>query len=551
MRTGVIRAVLKRTQRNNRFGVEDQAQRNGVKYLPVFYANLDPAMIPSGDQLEIHSTFTEGAVHRALISLRSIYFMTHIPSSAFRELWPSVWKWVQFFDMYYDSIKVVGIDVDEVTGGDFILFTVDHPHSGGAGGTLSDLAALVIGYIDGVSSCLTAQQPDTRLRVGIFEFTEEIDRSLSHEDLHRHALGPFTEALISAGIIKSLTTMSCTITKPKTRFPGFPPLLERSLIFLSRTLHTSADHLYVLDVVECGILRDIITCATAGNFNQGLALLLEHALPPSLISCYVLSSLRRERFRVRARFSTLAEERIAILFNSNAQRRQLFKAYDNVKSANNWIGGRVPVTMQNLVKLVVPVASAIFLPDLPPREPLPFGIHQPFGVRQRSFMRALLTQDYHTGKCTTIYPQQAIFMAHSLMEFLLEGIQSLCSLDIRFSNNKIYTMLVRAGGRVKIDVQPLLPSSWTKYFGSKSEWHDEAGRAPRANGRMDLHVMAIRAAGTQTQYLMVPLRTETPRLQSEVWRIAMTLDLLTPFPQLVEAIRGEMERGEETELLSY
>ncbi|KAJ7682001.1 hypothetical protein DFH06DRAFT_1314243 [Mycena polygramma] len=551
-----------------------QSQRDAILYLPIFYANIDPAAIPSGAELEIPSTFTEGAVHRALLSLRSMYFMTSLPSSAFRDLWPSAWKWIQFFDTYSEHIRVADGHVDQITGGDFILFTVDHKqcydllsetpgfrrmlarawrtllrtddfftvsigfdtltlmlftrvpctlpaHTAevidGAGGTLSDLACLVVGYLDiAADGTLGGMRRDSHLLGGIFDFVEAIDRSVSAGERDAHILGPFSRALLVAGIIKSLTSLACVLIPPQSVSAEFPPLLERSLNFLNRTLPKTADHESVSDALECGLLHVIISCGAAGEFHDTLTSLLQDTLPPYLIHVPILSILHGELPGLYVKAKVLPKSAIYQpweQFIALAEER-LLKACDNLEC------GKIGPT--SLFKRCANCRAFYYCSQECQKADWSNGEHfkfcaphgscrlsqaQPFGVRQRSFMRALLNHDYHAAKYSQIYPQQARFMARSSAAFL--------------------TLFDYTRGRVHIEVQPVLRCAWLKYFGTDSGWYEDVLRVARADGRVELHVMAL-PEGTATRYCIVPLRTETDRIDRVLRSVGSVIDSSTP-----------------------
>ncbi|KAJ7177613.1 hypothetical protein C8R46DRAFT_1074732 [Mycena filopes] len=75
--------------------------------LPVFYANLDPQLVPSLDILDdIITTYTclpsmENA-QKALSSLSIILRPDNFPLEAAPELWARIWKWIEFLHLYYD-----------------------------------------------------------------------------------------------------------------------------------------------------------------------------------------------------------------------------------------------------------------------------------------------------------------------------------------------------------------------------------------------------------------------------------------------------------------
>ncbi|KAJ6542433.1 hypothetical protein B0H10DRAFT_1970500 [Mycena sp. CBHHK59/15] len=64
--------------------VSDENRDALLVFLPVFYANLDSAEIPSGEQLDNPSTITAGAVPRGVLSLKAVYSITIHPRLLFK-----------------------------------------------------------------------------------------------------------------------------------------------------------------------------------------------------------------------------------------------------------------------------------------------------------------------------------------------------------------------------------------------------------------------------------------------------------------------------------
>ncbi|KAJ7032660.1 hypothetical protein C8F04DRAFT_1184852 [Mycena alexandri] len=229
-------------------------------FLPVFYANLDRAKIPISDGLDDPSIFTAGPVHLAMISLQQICTMTlfiPLPSDIFSDLWPKLWKWVQFFDAYrfiddetgpgITFVKFVSMFLpDEITRGILtstsgvrrmvarswiLLLQTSNPVVGygfdaltmilhspvvvasrtdaeefieGAGGGVEDLASLIVGYVDRVA------QDNFELGGEIFNFIDNVQTSLGvtgPEDSNGMVIGPLHSALRAADIVTSLTRM--------------------------------------------------------------------------------------------------------------------------------------------------------------------------------------------------------------------------------------------------------------------------------------------------------------------------------------------------------
>ncbi|KAJ7113110.1 hypothetical protein C8R44DRAFT_984922 [Mycena epipterygia] len=69
--------------------------------LPAFYANLDPADIPTSEKMDALDPAAGDTLYRALISVQALYRgFTSIPSELLSHLWPRVWPWLQFLDTY-------------------------------------------------------------------------------------------------------------------------------------------------------------------------------------------------------------------------------------------------------------------------------------------------------------------------------------------------------------------------------------------------------------------------------------------------------------------
>ncbi|KAF8207807.1 hypothetical protein K438DRAFT_1814314 [Mycena galopus ATCC 62051] len=80
-------------------------------YLPVIYANLDPAAIPNPDRVEgppgpYLDENAVSAIIRAFISLLAISDNPLPRNDAMPQLWPRCWAWIQFLDLHYYSIPL-------------------------------------------------------------------------------------------------------------------------------------------------------------------------------------------------------------------------------------------------------------------------------------------------------------------------------------------------------------------------------------------------------------------------------------------------------------
>ncbi|KAJ7733076.1 hypothetical protein DFH07DRAFT_968167 [Mycena maculata] len=82
-----------------------------IGLLPVFYANLDPSSIPSLDVLDnIADTSTHfpcienASTTLHALSANSVVRNPLFPLASAPDLWPRIWKWMEFLELYYDSV---------------------------------------------------------------------------------------------------------------------------------------------------------------------------------------------------------------------------------------------------------------------------------------------------------------------------------------------------------------------------------------------------------------------------------------------------------------
>ncbi|KAJ6523091.1 hypothetical protein DFH09DRAFT_1330159 [Mycena vulgaris] len=532
------------------------------------------------------STFDDAAVNRALISLEHIFTtvvrVTFHPD-VFRELWSRAWKWVQWVDSYQDH--VVDYD-DRATGAGFLDFTrasgitetsdlrgcdsrlsdaysrrawivVHKNHNSlraalglgalsqllfsrmrpknlehvdeiieGSGGSLSHLASLVVKFIDEFdpdSESLMLKQ-DARLRGHIFEFIDDIDRFLGPRERDATIAGPFSVALLSAGIISSILTMATGLIKPNPENPPFSPLVEKSLAFLNRMLLTMPEHHWCSDAIDAGLLQVIISCSAAEKFQKTMRSLLDDVLPASLIHYYGLQVVEDElveamklakglNFRSVSllkewkSFVDLVRERLGRARSFDDTWKQRLKSCDNAqcgKIGHSSLFGRCSGCQA--FYYCSPKCQAWDWTEgnhqrfCNPQRSLRLSANDELGVRERTFRRALLSHDYNVAKYDHIYPAQALLLA--------------CDPRAAF-----LTLFDYRRGRATIEVQLLSDSEVVQSFSPDSDWPNEVARAVRSAGRTELHVMAI-ASGAQTRYFVVPFRKETSGTHEMVVRVA-------------------------------
>ncbi|KAJ7743616.1 hypothetical protein B0H16DRAFT_1889895 [Mycena metata] len=452
-------------------------------FLPVFY-------------LESHSVFSSGPILRASSTIKGLAGMgMGVPPAAFQELWPGLIKWMHFLDLHRDQLveyPMLCAGFLLLTGGfgasreaialmsstrgyrriisrtwGVLLHTTDtkaftlgfealsmtlfgqmqvqslddaNEILDGAGGTMPDLAVLVVGYLNGTrpDSKITELSADSRLSGGIITFVASIDKHLTPAGWDRtKTFGSLSTALLPAGIIDSLARMLVAFTQPNITTPS-PPILILGLQLLVEIILKAAGSPFIAEFIEGGFLQAIGPLSLVDNeLEAPLAALLYRSLSRSLLSYRILSLLKiaipaAERSTFHSirwpklleawkEFSTLANQRIRVL----ETRGQSRKACDNAKCGKighkdifRWCGGclafcycsqhcqRMDWRNGGHNEFCNPLISRRIS-----EPPMTSPASQPLGTRDRHFLHALVAYDYSAHKFDIVLPEQALFMA--------------------------------------------------------------------------------------------------------------------------------------------
>ncbi|KAJ7186087.1 hypothetical protein C8R46DRAFT_1289628 [Mycena filopes] len=301
-------------------------------FLPVFFANLDPARIPGLDQLDSPvSREFDPPVASALLSLRALfagekYF--ELQEEAAVDLWTRIWPWIHFLDTYREQLPEAtdyglfmatildlqthqrprdAVDatpgVRVVVGRAWASFLglqscVDEPGFRVVSGyLLNDLhpsnPANIAELIDGVESTVD-------LALAIVRHMDHITRS-NHAPAAYLFLGiigildkthdndALNDALLSAGIIKALVSM-VRLLSGTTTIQDASGILNDCFTLLSRFFTTYAAPFCVRAAIQAGLLRAISTCAPAHpKLREHMEHLLQEILPPALVYYSVVS----------------------------------------------------------------------------------------------------------------------------------------------------------------------------------------------------------------------------------------------------------------------
>ncbi|KAJ7458896.1 hypothetical protein FB451DRAFT_1372108 [Mycena latifolia] len=319
--------------------------------LPVFYSNLDPANIPTIEQLDALPAIATLAVARASVSLKGIHVIGNFHLDCFTRLWSRFWPWIQFFDAYNDCLPprpapapteadicliflifVRAFEDSElandllfatprfrfmVARGWRILSQIQHtPHAiigyrvvahfllgrmkavsaehlaevlDGAGGDSSDLAALAVEFVRDLVPDRTkpVNADDILLLEKLLKFVIDVDAVIIGPSPSEVSAGELGLSLRKS-VVGSITTMLYALAQNPAA--NSAPLLGRTLTYLHRILSTYGYPL-MADALEHGILHAILLCGRTGTFHPKLVSLLDHVLPASLLHYNILDSL--------------------------------------------------------------------------------------------------------------------------------------------------------------------------------------------------------------------------------------------------------------------
>ncbi|KAJ7643439.1 hypothetical protein DFH06DRAFT_599053 [Mycena polygramma] len=523
-------------------------------FIPVFYACLDVARIPSGELLEVPSTFMEGAVPCADISLQSLYSMVlsfkdldPIHPDAVPELWPRLWAWVQFIDTYREQFPEDGAAGSEFINLVLVFTSFYKPHLAatpglrrvmarawapilrcanpvrvvlgmealtttlfsvlklrnrsdteeiveGAGGSLANLADLVVGYLDRITFDRGTQQlpvnyQQHRFDGTIFDFINDVDHVMAQgtSPSDGNTLAPFASALLSCGVVTSLTELLKTFfPAAATQFQDFPPLLHRSLVALNQILFTApTGRKAMMDALHAGLLQVIVLCGTRSDFVPPLKSLVENVLQSTLVHYYevlhlethipaAVALIQRKSFQDSSvseawnRFLVLASERVAILHTVDNESR--LKACDNAKCDKIDISTHFQRCSGCLsFYYCSPECQRLDWHDGDHRShcsryhPQRLSEMQGLKARERAFLRALMAHDYDEAKQKHRY----------------QG-----------GTEPFFTLFDYRLGRVQIEMQPM-DSPLAKRLENNSGWCNDVLRAARSGGRLELQVLVL------------------------------------------------------------
>ncbi|KAJ6620979.1 hypothetical protein B0H10DRAFT_1031606 [Mycena sp. CBHHK59/15] len=308
--------------------------------VPALLANLQPARIPDPDHLAEMAPDRNSPMRRAVIALCELVMRNHIeklPLAAYADVWGLIWPWFHFMDTYRESleqfdllneiypilvsaISCLGFDVATLalintTPGVRVLIVrawsmflqeselssvhgfvrlccvpldLDAPNATqleelceGAGGTLTDLAMLAVKHLQCVLRPEFPAFGKTEMFLhGVLTLLHNADQGVN----------PFGAELVAQGIMTVYTAILCSIGGDTGAELAL--LAYRCFIHLLHHIAACSGHLWMIEVLDAGLLRAIALHSTIRNQNKemikGLQTLLRHVLPGCMVYRSVL-----------------------------------------------------------------------------------------------------------------------------------------------------------------------------------------------------------------------------------------------------------------------
>ncbi|KAJ6537982.1 hypothetical protein B0H19DRAFT_1382591, partial [Mycena capillaripes] len=385
----------------------------------------------------------------------------------------------------------------------------------GAGGTVDDLALLIVGHINRILSISEPMASEELMWFvhGPFSLASEIEIIANPADqIGLIVLAPLSAALLKRGIIPATTTLLCAFG----RSVGSPPLptLDRCIALLGRILASREGYRSLPDALKAGLLRCVMYLGQLNckGFNDShLPWFWEQMLPGAMVYYQVLSKMdqairevediektqkfkRSHTFKMWLTFKALARERLEVLAKFNAAEYVSYRACENLEC--NLIRERA------YFRECSGCHSAYYCSAECQRQDwnhgrhrescrlnysLSLSTHSSLSPKERNFLRALLNHDY--GGMIKLQARMAQF------QFFNDH-----------PNTECFTLFNYTHG-LEVDVFAVNDTTWPEVTGT-ARWTNDVERMRKSDRVFGLHVVAI-TQGDGPKYLLIPLRTDT------------------------------------------
>ncbi|KAJ7198424.1 hypothetical protein B0H12DRAFT_1226215 [Mycena haematopus] len=597
------------------------AEHHKILFLPVFYAILDPAQIPTPVDLESLQPDTRASVSRASLALGVVFDIIDAVSKKYPEpddvgptLWSRIWPWIFFMHEYREYLRAASVFLQTEDYIRFLLFVVDIygpqpmrdiisatpglrvllatiwtllPRSPweayeaclwylcgiigsldftdplhfaemieGAGGTLDDLASLMMRHMDdvvhGQFSGELGSPPAYMRYLSWFILATDSGSTVQQSTVpHISMRETFLETLRLHGFIPAFVVAmdtvleACKLNPNSWGHDNIESSFAATLELLEDLLNTSLGFQWLPAAIEAGLLRMMAGIATEfpSRFDEPLRFLLTKILRDGLLYYHVVAAMEEVLDDATEIWSSEELEGAEILddwdsFRDLAERRRsLLDCLQSRRACDNLECRKIEENSRcrrcSGCNIHYYCSSDCQIADwkhgghrdrcsTPPLLALGEISSCLLGYRERNFLRAVVQEDYADG-INSICQAQVIFMANHPAD-------------------KFYTFFDYTHGVAQISVHsaanPLssnLTSSDLKQAGS--EWAEILSRASRSGVRLQLHVIRV-PEGRDKRIFVIPLRTNSPQVYDALRQLARSIP--TGFNE--EDVSGEIGR---------
>ncbi|KAJ7176217.1 hypothetical protein C8R43DRAFT_555901 [Mycena crocata] len=475
------------------------------------------------------------------------YFLSHNPTSelilatpGFRFMLARCWFCLSLIDTFRGWRDDVGMGFRDAATSDLSRYlrrlnatpAFLEEFSEGAGGSISDLASIVIQYFDFLVYPDSTPLPPTNVDslCGVLLFIHDTDETLNGGGKGNLQMGALCTELLKHGIEWTLTRTLLALTRTSTSDTG--PAVQTCLILMQRMFTTMPGAAFLPNALTHGLLRALVSFAThdiADGIHFHLNRLLTRTIPAATVNYYLLNDLsigviddvedivdtdgfRNSRlFPAWESFLALARERLEVFESVDLREYSTFKACDNMQCGM--------IEEKSAFSYCSRCQSVFYCSKQCQAADWRAGHRQSckgerfrcldqeecyLDHREKKYFRALLDHDYDANK-PEIYSQLVRAMH-------------------RDPGNPHVTFFDYTKGALRVEVISNISESplYEQLNRSPGEWVDHVSRAKASKGRLHLHVMQVVHANRHGVWV-VPLRTVSSHAFEELKRIASSL----------------------------
>ncbi|KAJ7086339.1 hypothetical protein B0H15DRAFT_345770 [Mycena belliarum] len=577
---------------------QNRAFSRPTLFLPVFFAILDPATIPSFQQIDSSPPGTlDPLLRRVILSMKALVSGRKafgLPEEASVDIWQRAWKWMSFMDTYKDSLPAASAKstyavymstildlqshggtkamIDATPGlrvvvtrawATFLRFPDCISEPGfhdvcrfivhdlkasqprilqevieGSGGSVSDLAVMLIKHLHLV--VLSGQPPSEMPRLflaGVIGVLDDADRDVSLKN-----------ALLSAGIVKAVMTV--VSYSEGTTTPNMLGVLNDCFTLLSRIFTSFPAAMCIPDALRSGILRIVCQCAIAHSTHAGLRAhmqsLLCEVLPPAMVYHSVLKCMEDALRDAQKQSEDVRFKRSAQWEDWNKLVR-LAEARVKVAVAYDWgqypseRGCENPVCTKIIEKRDLKRCAAcrrlIYCSDECQRSHWRVGGHRAQCARLRAS---------RISKPEQLTTRDRSFMRalthHDYNMNMANVLLAIVQLNYELPNEPYYLLYDYTAGDVTIEVLPIseveVPPTPSDF---QVQWLDHIARAARSDGRMEVAIIRY-VQDSRACFQMVSSHSEDSAVPDHLRHLAHTIprgrDWATVQPAMLRKIRA-------------